>query len=391
MRFLHTADWHLGKLLHGKHLTDDQRGLLRQLCGIVEDTRPDVVLMAGDVYDRSVPPSTAVELLDDTLSELVLELGVPVVAIAGNHDSPDRLDFGSRILRGQGLHVFSKPAADPGVVTIEDDHGPVHIAGLPYAEPPQARQVFDDPGIKTHDEVVAAQAEAAREQVPEEERSIAVAHVFAKGGELADSERPLAVGGAETVSTSRFDGFDYVALGHLHRRQQVGEEHIQYSGSLMKYSFDEVRHDKSVHLVEMGAEGTCEIRRIPLTPERDLRRVEGTLSEVQAGGDGGNGSGSSPDENEEDYIWVTLEEEGPVVDAMSRIRETYPNALHVEQQAQVDGSSLSGLASDLEAQSEEEVFEEFAAHATGNESLSEGHREVLEEAIGRLEEEERGT
>ena len=389
MRFLHTADWHLGKLLHGKHLTDDQRGLLRQLCGIVEDTRPDVVLMAGDVYDRSVPPSTAVELLDDTLSELVLELGVPVVAIAGNHDSPDRLDFGSRILRGQGLHVFSKPAADPGVVTIEDDHGPVHIAGLPYAEPPQARHVFDDPGIKTHDEVVAAQAEAAREQVPEEERSIAVAHVFAKGGELADSERPLAVGGAETVSTSRFDGFDYVALGHLHRRQQVGEEHIQYSGSLMKYSFDEVRHDKSVHLVEMGAEGTCEIRRIPLTPERDLRRVEGTLSEIQTGG--GNGSGSSPDENEEDYIWVTLEEEGPVVDAMSRIRETYPNALHVEQQAQVDGSSLSGLASDLEAQSEEEVFEEFAAHATGNESLSEGHREVLEEAIGRLEEEERGA
>ncbi|WP_103019423.1 exonuclease SbcCD subunit D [Salinibacter altiplanensis] len=392
MRFLHTADWHLGKLLHGKHLTDDQRGLLRQLCGIVEDTRPDVVLMAGDVYDRSVPPSPAVELLDDTLSELVLELGVPVVAIAGNHDSPDRLDFGSRILRRQGLHVFSKPAAEPGVVTIEDEHGPVHIAGLPYAEPPQARQVFDNPGIKTHDEVVAAQAEAARDVIPnEEERSIAVAHVFAKGGELADSERPLAVGGAETVSASRFDGFDYVALGHLHRRQQVGEDHIQYSGSLMKYSFDEVHHDKSVHLVEMDAEGTCEIRRIPLTPERDLRRVEGTLSEIQAGGGSGDGSGSSPDKNEEDYIWVTLEEEGPVVDAMSRIRETYPNALHVEQQARVDESSLSGLASDLEAQSEEEVFEEFAAHATGNESLSEGHQEVLEEAIGRLEEEERGA
>ncbi|WP_103027163.1 exonuclease SbcCD subunit D [Salinibacter altiplanensis] len=390
MRFLHTADWHLGKLLHGKHLTDDQRGLLRQLCGIVEDTRPDVVLMAGDVYDRSVPPSPAVELLDDTLSELVLELGVPVVAIAGNHDSPDRLDFGSRILRRQGLHVFSKPAAEPGVVTIEDEHGPVHIAGLPYAEPPQARQVFDNPGIKTHDEVVAAQAEAARKRVPEEERSIAVAHVFAQGGELADSERPLAVGGAETVSASRFDGFDYVALGHLHRRQQVGEDHIQYSGSLMKYSFDEVHHDKSVHLVEMDVGGNCEIGRIPLTPERDLRRVEGTLSEIQGGGSGGGGE-FSPDENDEDYIWVTLEEEGPVVDAMSRIRETYPNALHVEQQARVDGSSLSGLASDLEAQSEEEVFEEFAAHATGEETLSESHREVLEEAIGRLEKEERGA
>lgn len=162
-------------------------------------------------------------------------------------------------------------------------------------------------------------------------------------------------------------------------------------GALSSFRFrvpDEERPFLKVYVAMADAEGTCEIRRIPLTPERDLRRVEGTLSEVQAGGDG---SGSSPDENEEDYIWVTLEEEGPVVDAMSRIRETYPNALHVEQQAQVDGSSLSGLASDLEAQSEEEVFEEFAAHATGNESLSEGHQEVLEEAIGRLEEEERGA
>lgn len=376
MRFLHTADWHLGKLLHGKHLTSDQRVLLRQLCEIVEERNPDVVLMAGDVYDRSVPPAEAVELLDDALSKLVNDLGTPVILIAGNHDSPDRLDFGSRILRQQGLHVFSKPRKELGVLTIEDEHGPVHIAGLPYAEPPTARRVFDDPEIKVHDDVVAAQVESVRETLPDGERSIAVAHVFAQGGELADSERPLAVGGAETVHTSRFEEFDYVALGHLHRRQQVGDKHIRYSGSLMKYSFDEVHHDKSVHLVDMDAEGNCEIEQLPLAPQRDLRRVEGTLAEIQ--------EGSSPEENEEDYVWVTLQDEGPVVDAMSRIREVYPNALHVEHPTRGDVSSLGGMASDLEAQSEEEIFDEFAAHVIGEESLSDGHREVLNEAFERL-------
>jgi exonuclease SbcD len=381
MRFLHTADWHLGKLLHGEHLTAEQRSLLHQLCTIVDEESPDVILMAGDVYDRSVPPSDAVELLDDVLSELVLELDTPVVAISGNHDSPDRLDFGSRILRGQGLHVFSKPTAEPSAVTIEDEHGPVHLIGLPYAEPPRARHVFEDSEIKTHDEVVAAQAEAARDMLPGRERSVAVAHVFSKGGELADSERPLAVGGAETVHASRFDGFDYVALGHLHRRQSVEDGRIEYAGSLMKYSFDETGHSKSVNLVEMDEEGGCTVERISLEPERDLRRIEGTLSEIQSGAD--------PDENRQDYIWVTLQDEGPVVDAMSRVRETYPNALHVEHPTRVEVSSLGGLAGDLQTQSEQEVFEEFAAHVTGEEELSDGHREVLEEAFERLRKEER--
>lgn len=381
MRFLHTADWHLGKLLHGTHLTGDQRDLLQKLCEVAREESPDVVLMAGDVYDRSVPPSEAVGLLDDTLCELVLEIGVPVVAIAGNHDSPDRLDFGSRILKEQGLHVFSKPSAEPGVVTMEDEHGPVHIAGLPYAEPSQARHVFGDSGIQSHDEVLAAQTEAARSKIPDGERSVAVGHVFAKDGELADSERPLAVGGAETVGAARFEGFDYVALGHLHRRQRVEEDRIEYAGSLMKYSFDEAGHSKSVSLVEMGEEGGCTVERIPLEPKRDLRRVEKTISEVEAG--------PEPDENERDYIWVTLQDDGPVVDAMTRIRETYPNALHVEHPSQVDAGSLSAEASNLQSRSEKEVFEEFASHVTGEESLSEGNRAVLEEALSRLKGEER--
>lgn len=383
MRFPHTADWHLGKLLHGVHLTDDQRHLLDQLIGIAAEAEPDLVILAGDVYDRSVPPAEAVELLDDALSRLVLDLGIPVVAIAGNHDSPDRLDFGSTLLQRQQLHVYSKLRAEPGRVTLEDDHGPVHVVGLPYAEPSRARSVFEEPEIKTHDDVLAAQADAARTALPDGERSIAVGHVFAQGGELADSERPLAVGGAETVRASRFDGFDYVALGHLHRRQEVGDPQIQYAGSLMKYSFNEVHHDKSVHLVDMNAQGDCTIERIPLTPARDLRRKEGTLSEILDGPD--------EDEDAEDYLWVRLTDEGPVVDAMSRIREVYPNTLHVERTRRGDVRTLGRADGDVQSQSVEDVFEQFVEHVTGDDGLSDEHHAIIEEAIDRMHSDERNA
>ena len=377
MRFLHTADWHLGKLLHGVHLTDDQRALLDQLIDVASDAEPDLLIVAGDVYDRSVPPADAVELLDDALSRIVLDLGIPVVAIAGNHDSPDRLDFGSTLLRRQQLHVYSKLRAEPGRLTLEDEHGPVHVVGLPYAEPSRARNVFEDPSIKTHDDVLAAQADAARAALPDGDRSIAVGHVFTQGGELADSERPLAVGGAETVHTSRFDGFDYVALGHLHRRQTVGDPRIQYAGSLMKYSFNEVHHSKSVHLVEMDAQGTCHVERVPLPPARDLRRLEGPLSDIL--------DGPGTDEDPQDYLWVTLTNEGPVVDAMSRIREVYPNALHVERTRRGDVRTLGSADSDVQGQRVDTVFEHFFEHVTDGESLTDAHHDLLGDAIDRMQ------
>ena len=377
MRFLHTADWHLGKLLHGVHLTDDQRVLLDQLINVAADAEPDLVIVAGDVYDRSVPPADAVKLLDDVLSRIVLDLGIPVVAIAGNHDSPDRLDFGSTLLQRQQLYVYSKLRADPGRLTLEDEHGPVHVVGLPYAEPSRARNVFEDPSIKTHDGVLAAQAKSARAALPDGDRSIAVGHVFTQGGELADSERPLAVGGAETVHTSRFDGFDYVALGHLHRRQKVRDPRIQYAGSLMKYSFNEVHHDKSAHLVEMDATGDCTIERVPLMPQRDLRRLEGPLSEIL--------NGPAADEDPEDYLWVTLTDEGPVVDAMSRIRAVYPNALHVERTRQEDIRTLGSADGDVQSQNVDAVFKQFFEHVTDGDPLSDAHQDVLGDAIDRMQ------
>ena len=388
MRFLHTADWHLGKLLHGVHLTDDQRGLLDQLCDLVAEHEPDAVLMAGDVYDRSVPPADAVQVLDDTLSRLVVDLDTPVVLIAGNHDSPDRLEFGARIVRDRGLHVFSALQAEPGIVTFHDAHGPVHVAGLPYAEPPTARHVFDDDAIRTHDDVLKAQADAARAHLPDGERSIAVAHVFAQNGTLADSERTLAVGGADRVAISRFDGFDYVALGHLHRRQTVDSaEHIRYAGSLMKYSFNEVAHSKSACLVEMDATGDVSVETLPLVPDRDLRKLQCAFADITSENGALDDDGASTD-----YLWVTLEDDGPVRDAMSRIRDVYPNALHVEQPyRQQEASDLEALAQEVQSGSLDEVFTQFFTHVLDRDALTDAQESVLTDALDRLRHDERNA
>lgn len=381
MRFLHTADWHLGKRLHGVHLTQDQRHLLDQIVDIAEEAKPDAVLLAGDVYDRSVPPAAAVELLDDVLSTLVVDLDLPVIVIGGNHDSADRLDFGSSILQRQGLHVFSKLRDEPGHVVLEDEHGPVHVVAFPFAEPSFARSVFNDDDIRTHDDVVAAQIASAEPLLPDGERAIAMAHVFAQGGSLADSERTLAIGGAETVAAARFQRFCYTALGHLHRRQHIGASredtppHVRYSGSLMKYSFNEAGHDKSVHIVDVDADGSCTVDTVPLKLTRDLRKIEGTIEEIL--------DGPAPGENERDYVWVTLTDDGPVHDAMSRIRKVYPNALHVERPRRVESNELQQLTGDAASMSVDEVFEQFFTYVTGRDDLPDRHRDLLAEALER--------
>lgn len=381
MRFLHTADWHLGKLLHGVHLTEDQRYLLDQVVEIAHEMDPDAVIVAGDVYDRSVPPAEAVELLDDVLTRFVVDVDVPVIVIGGNHDSADRLDFGSSILERQGLHVFSKLRESPGHVTIEDAHGPVHLLAFPFAEPAMARSVFGDDEIRSHDDVLAAQVASASDRIPDGERAIAIAHVFAQGGDLADSERTLSIGGAETVHVSRFDRFCYTALGHLHRRQHIGASdeaappNVRYSGSLMKYSFNETGHDKSVHVVDVDADGSCTVDTVSLTLRRDLRRIEGTLQQIL--------DGPVDEDAAQDYIWVTLTDDGPVHDAMSRIREVYPNALHVERPRRVETNELQQLTGDASSLSVDEVFEQFFTYVTGRDDMDERYRGVLEDALER--------
>lgn len=320
MRLLHTADWHLGRLFHGLHLTADQAHVLDQLVNLARDAEVDAVLVAGDVFDRAVPPPDAVRLLSETLERLVRDVGTRAILIAGNHDSPERLQFCSGVLSQRGLWVAGWPSVEPTIVGLADDDGPVRIAAVPFVEPPVAREVFGDEELRTHHDALARAVTSARERMPADGRSVLVAHAWVAGGTVSESERPLTVGGADLVEAEALAGFDYVALGHLHRPQPVGADHLRYAGSLMKYSFSEADHVKSVELVELGADGV-RTERIALVPRRDVRRIEGALSGLL--------EAAADDPARDDYLEATLTDPGVVRDPIGRLREVYPNMLSV--------------------------------------------------------------
>ncbi|CAG9185244.1 exonuclease SbcCD subunit D [Cupriavidus pampae] len=331
MRFLHTADWHLGRLFHARSLIEDQAHVLDQFVALVREVRPDAVLIAGDVYDRAVPPPDAVALLDDVLARIVVGERVPVVMIAGNHDSAQRLDFGARLMTGQGLHVAGRVGAQASSVTLHDAHGEVRIYALPYAEPAAVRDAL---GLElpSHEAALGAQLAAIRATHPAGVRSVAVAHAFVVGGAASESERPLSVGGSGAVAAGVFDGFDYVALGHLHRPQTLGTN-VHYSGSLLKYSLSEAGHAKSVSLVELDGAGVARIEPIALKPRHDLRLLRGDLATliVQA----------ATDPYRDDYVHAVLTDTGALLDPMARLRQAYPNALAMERAVLARSGSAS--------------------------------------------------
>ena len=355
MRFIHTADWHLGRLFHGVHLTDDQRFILKSFCALVRDSKPDAVLIAGDIYDRAVPPPEAVRLLDDVLSELVLDIGVPVLLIAGNHDSPHRLDFGSRLLAGRRLHVVGGPSHTMSPIVLNDAHGPVHFYLLPFAEPGMVRKVFACEEAVDHDTAMKHILNTVRASADSTTRKVLMGHAFVAGGKGCESERPLSVGTAGTVDASHFHGFDYVALGHLHEPQTVGDPRIRYSGSLLKYSFDEVDHAKSVNIVEMAADGTCNCEAAALQSQRNVRRISGLMSDLLVGSQFGN---------TDDYLEIIALDDGPVVDAVGRLRGIYPNLLHFGR-VQKELPHGEGMRGSVNQNQHRDLFKDFFAHTTG--------------------------
>ncbi len=376
MRFIHTADWHLGRIFHNVRLVDDQAFVLDRLCELAKDARPDFVTVAGDVYDRAVPPREAVELLDDTLARLVRGLEIPVVLIAGNHDSPERLGFASRLLAGQGLHVAGALTPDPVRVVFEDSHGPVHVYALPYAEPPVVRERLGFDDLPDHNAALRAITGQVRNAHPDGVRSVAIAHAFVAGGEECESERPLSVGGSGAVETECFDGFDYTALGHLHRAQSAGNgAMIRYSGSLLKYSFSEADHNKSVSVVEMDGEGKSRVEAVSLTPRRDVRCVRGTLESIRAR--------AQEDPSREDYILAGIEDREPILYLMDKLREIYPNTLHIERSWGGGAGTASPERIDHRGMSESDLFAAFFLHATG-EPLSGEQRESFAAVVDRM-------
>ncbi len=364
MRFIHTADWHLGRVMHSFNLIDDQAHALEQLIDLVRDTRPDIFLVSGDVYDRSVPPREAVELLDDFLSRLVVELKVPVAIIAGNHDSPSRLEFASRVLAGQGLHVYGCVSPDAAEVVVEDRCGRVHFYAIPYAEPSSVRERLGSDSCWDHESAMRAVIDRIRLSHPAAERSVLLAHAFVGGGLGTESERPLSVGGTEQVSASCFEGFNYVALGHLHRPQSSDGSRLHYAGSLLKYSFSETDHTKGVNLVEIDEAGACRVERIPLSPRREVRRVRGYLKEILAG--------PEPGENRDDYLMVTLLDTGAILDVMGKLREVYPHVMHVERPGlERSGVGPTSRRPDHRTLNDAQLFADFFVQVTGSQLTTE--------------------
>ena len=381
MRFLHSADWHLGRVYHGVSLLEDQAHVLQQFVRVAADTRPDAILLAGDLYDRSVPPAEAVRLLDLVLSELILELKIPVVMIAGNHDGPDRLAFGSGLLQRAGLTVRGPVEMEAAPLVLRDAHGEVAVYALPYAEPALVRSASGDDTIADHHAALAAQTAAVRAAHVPGRRSVVVAHAFVQGGAESESERPLSVGGTGAVGAEVFAGFDYVALGHLHRPQAMAGGRIQYAGSLLKYSFAEADHAKSVNLVELDAEGRCSVERIALVPRRDLRILDGELAALVAA--------AATDPARDDYVLARLTDHGALLDAMGKLRSAYPNALAIERPTLI-GDGPGRATDDHRRTRIQDLFASFHLEATGV-ALEPAAQAALDRVVDRLEQEARNA
>lgn len=330
MKFIHTADWHLGKLLKEHSMTEDQEWLLNnRFLPLVDEEKPDVILLSGDVYDRSYPPEEAVELFDRMTEEIVGKRKIPFIIISGNHDSAERLAVASRLLKWQGLYIFG-PLTRLSPVILEDADGKVAFCPLPYAEPTRVRVMMNTLSLKGADQVHSyEEAETVLSRyllslLPAEPlRKVALAHAFAAGGTPSESERPLSIGGYDRISDAVFEDYDYTALGHLHRPQktQKESEKIQYSGSLMRYSFDEVNQKKGVIVGELDKEGKVHTTFHEMVPRYQVRCMEGAFDTLM----------SEETEPSDDYLQIHLTDETPVIDAMPKLRTKFPHALGVEQ------------------------------------------------------------
>ncbi|MER7956568.1 exonuclease SbcCD subunit D [Streptomyces sp. NPDC096030] len=375
MRFLHTSDWHLGRSFHRVGLLDAQSAFLDHLVATVRERDVDAVLVAGDVYDRAVPPLTAVELFDTALHRLA-EARVPTVMISGNHDSARRLGVGAGLIERAGIHLRTDPAGVGTPVVLDDAHGSVALYGLPYLEPALVRERFGA-AKAGHEAVLSAAMDRVRADLatrPAGTRSVVLAHAFVAGGEPSDSERDITVGGVAAVPAGVFDGVDYVALGHLHGSQTVTPR-VRYSGSPLAYSFSEVHHRKSMWLVDLGADGTIEAaERVDCPVPRPLARIRGRLDDLLA----------DPGlvRHEESWVEATLTDPVRPAEPMARLAERFPHTLNlVFEPERTESDPLATYAQRLRDRSDQQIAEDFVAHVRGGAGPDDTERTVLHGAF----------
>lgn len=322
MKFLHLADLHIGKRVHGFSMLEDQAHILRQIHSMALEHQVDAVLIAGDLYDKTIPVCEAVGLFDSFLTSLH-DSGIAVLAISGNHDSPERLDFGGRLLEESRVWISGAFRTPLTQVTLSDAFGPVRFTFLPYLKPAAAASAF---ALHERTSQCAVQTVLSAAHIDPSERNVLIAHQFVTAGgtmpERSESE-VIPVGGLDAVDASVFDAFDYTALGHIHRPQRIARETVRYAGSPLKYSFSEARYPKSVPLVTMGEKGTVDITLLPLTPLHEMRELRGTFAEMLSEETVHSGD---PD----DYLHITLTDDDELVDVFSRLQHTYPNLMKLD-------------------------------------------------------------
>ncbi|MDA0384745.1 exonuclease SbcCD subunit D [Vibrio owensii] len=374
MKFIHTSDWHLGRQFHNVSLLDDQQAVLDQLIQYIENNPVDAVVVAGDIYDRSVPPTIAIELLNKVVKRICGELNTPMILISGNHDGAERLGFGSEQMKNAGLHIISnfEDMLTPVVIETESA-GQVAFYGMPYNDPEQVRFAYQEP-VSTHDQAHKLLAEKITEQFQSEQRNVLVSHCFVDGAIESESERPLSIGGSDRVSHEHFLNFDYVALGHLHQPQKKGEEYIRYSGSLMKYSFGEQNQKKGFTLVEIDQNGFVSAEHINLAAPHEMRIVEGELEQVIEQG--------KTDPKNEDYLLVRLMDKHAILNPMEKLRTVYPNVLHLEKPGMLIGVEQEMAQAKL-ARSEIDMFRDFFTEAQDSQ-LSQEQDQAISDIIKQL-------
>ncbi|MDU2595165.1 MAG: exonuclease SbcCD subunit D [Veillonella sp.] len=387
MRFLHTADWHLGRIFYGQYLTDDQAHVLEnQFFSILKDEKIDGILLAGDVFDRAVPPIEAIELWDSIITRLAMDYKVPLFVVSGNHDGAERLEVGRSMLSQSGIHIWGSPHHALQPFEFEGVDGKVAICPMPFSEPRRIGDAlglgfatpFLETGLNLHnyDQMYQAWNNHLRNQVPKGMRSIAISHAFVMGGDVGGSERTLSIGGSEQVSPQVFKDFHYTALGHLHGPQRMGADYIRYSGSPLKYSFDEHTQKKSFTIVDMNTKGQVDVGTIPVDAKRDVVILEGYFEdllnnkELQA-------------KHKDDYVQARLLDTMPIMDGMAKLRQAYHRCMTIDLVGRVATPMADMDEAVFKELNERELFNQFA-ETVWKEPLTEREQQYINSVWDRI-------
>ena len=371
MKLVHLSDLHIGKRVNEISMIEDQDHILRQIIHIIDEEKPAAVLICGDVYDKSVPSAEAVTLFDDFLCRLA-KRDTQVLIISGNHDSPERLAFGNRLMEHAGIHISNVYDGNVQSVTLTDEHGDVNFWLLPFIKPAHVKRYFPDDGVESYTDAVRVAVE--KMEIDTAKRNVLLTHQFVTGAATCESEE-LSVGGSDNVDASVFEGFDYVALGHIHGQQNIGgSNRIRYCGTPLKYSFSEEHHHKSVTIAELGAKGELQLQLHPLTPRHDMRTIRGTFAELT---DKAFYEGTAKD----DYLHVTLTDEVDVPEALGKLRVIYPNIMKLSyDNTRTRTNRIIDGAEDVQRKSPLQLFEELYEQQN-NQPMSEEQRAFTQELI----------